>query len=41
MKKKTHTVHKENIKQAICMQVTFILYIKLQKEHFLVKYDSF
>ena len=34
MKKKELTVNRENIKQAVAIQVTFILENKLQKEKF-------
>ena len=40
MKKKEITVNRENIKQAIAIQVTFNLENKLQKQ-FLSKYDHF
>ena len=41
LKQKPFTVNSENIKQAIAIQVTFILENKLQKEHFLVKNTNF
>ena len=34
-------LHNENIKQEIGIQLSFILEIKLQKEHFLAKYQRF
>ena len=41
LKKKALTVTRQNMKQAISIQLTFILEIKLQKEHFLGTYHIF
>ena len=39
LKKKAFTKNSQNIQQAVDIQLTFISEIKLQKEHFLAKYD--
>ena len=41
MKRKERTLRNENIKQEIDIQLSFIMKINLQKEHFLAKYHRF
>ena len=41
MTSKELTLHNKNIKQEVDIELTFTLEIKIQKEHFLAKYQQF
>ena len=41
LKSKEHSLNNENIKQKIDLKLTFILEIKLEKEHFLASVTNF